>query len=278
YTRFICTSDTHARTFPIPPGDVLLHAGDLTNTGSLKDWEKTLEWLCAAECGVKIIIAGNHDVTLDEEWYDMNWTRFHKGIGRQDRTKILSLLTSPRAKAAGLVYLQDESFKFKVRPGGKEWVVYGSPWSPEFCDWAFGYPRDETAVKIARQIPECDILLTHSPPFSILDKTHSGEQVGCEALLERIKELRPRLSLFGHIHEGRGGEVWGWRAHSPTSTRDSEVPDNYTIFVNGASWPAGPRAARARQASKSQNQGGGVPRSHFGGLGFQPVIIDLLDV
>ncbi|KAF9044972.1 hypothetical protein BJ165DRAFT_1474632 [Panaeolus papilionaceus] len=78
------------------------------------------------------------------------------------------------------------------------------PLSPEFHDLAFGYPRDETAVKIAKRIPKCDILLTHSPPFSILDKTHSGAQVECEALWGRIKELRPRLSLFGHVHEGRG--------------------------------------------------------------------------
>ncbi|PPQ88305.1 hypothetical protein CVT24_002818, partial [Panaeolus cyanescens] len=93
FTRFVLISDTHARTFPIPPCDVLLHSGDFTNTGSLKDVERVVEWMEGLRgVGVKIIIAGNHDITLDEEYYEMNWTRYHQGIGKQVRLVLFFLL------------------------------------------------------------------------------------------------------------------------------------------------------------------------------------------
>ena len=45
WTRFVCISDTHSRTFNVPDGDVLLHSGDLTNTGMVEEFRKTTEWL-----------------------------------------------------------------------------------------------------------------------------------------------------------------------------------------------------------------------------------------
>lgn len=45
WTRFVCISDTHSHTFDVPWGDVLIHSGDLTNTGTLKGFKKTMEWI-----------------------------------------------------------------------------------------------------------------------------------------------------------------------------------------------------------------------------------------
>ena len=45
WTRFICISDTHSRTFAVPDGDVLLHSGDLTAFGTAEDLLITMEWL-----------------------------------------------------------------------------------------------------------------------------------------------------------------------------------------------------------------------------------------
>ncbi|KAG5650279.1 hypothetical protein H0H81_012769 [Sphagnurus paluster] len=70
WTRFVCISDTHTRTFPVPDGDVLLHSRDLTNTETVADFQKTMEWLFSLPHKVKIIIAGNHDLALHKEWYD----------------------------------------------------------------------------------------------------------------------------------------------------------------------------------------------------------------
>jgi 3',5'-cyclic AMP phosphodiesterase CpdA len=57
-TRIVCISDTHNQTPKLPPGDVLIHAGDLTNQGSYSELKKTVEWLEKADFEAKIIVAG----------------------------------------------------------------------------------------------------------------------------------------------------------------------------------------------------------------------------
>jgi hypothetical protein len=42
WTRFVCLSDTHCEECPVPDGDVLLHSGDLTDTGELQEVRKTM--------------------------------------------------------------------------------------------------------------------------------------------------------------------------------------------------------------------------------------------
>lgn len=62
-TRFVCVSDTHGYTpseagFKLPPGDVLIHAGDLTNQGSMAELRRTMDWISKAQFEAKIIVAG----------------------------------------------------------------------------------------------------------------------------------------------------------------------------------------------------------------------------
>lgn len=62
-TRFVCVSDTHGYTpaeagFKLPAGDVLIHAGDLTNKGRMSELRKTVDWISRAEYEVKIVVAG----------------------------------------------------------------------------------------------------------------------------------------------------------------------------------------------------------------------------
>jgi predicted phosphodiesterase len=54
----VCVSDTHCQTPKLPTGDVLIHAGDLTNQGSYSELKKTVEWLERAEFEAKIVVAG----------------------------------------------------------------------------------------------------------------------------------------------------------------------------------------------------------------------------
>ena len=54
-------------------------------------------------------------------------------------------------------------------------------------------------------------MLTHGPPYGILDETYHGDAVGCEYLLKAVKRCRPRLHCFGHIHEGWGAERIKWQ-------------------------------------------------------------------
>ena len=56
WTRFVCISDTHSRTFDVPDGDVLLHSGDLTNTGTVEDFKKTMGWLYSLPHKIKMLV------------------------------------------------------------------------------------------------------------------------------------------------------------------------------------------------------------------------------
>ncbi|KAJ6480659.1 Metallo-dependent phosphatase-like protein [Mycena vulgaris] len=289
WTRFVLLSDTHNSTFEPPPGDVLVHTGDLTQRGTLKEMKKTVEWLCALPHPLKIIIAGNHDLAVHREWYDGNWQRMrHKS--KESAEAVAELFKGPHAVAANLVYLQDEQYKFRVHEGGREWSIYGSPWSPEFENWAFGYPREDGEALVS-QFPHTDILLTHGPPQNLLDLTNGEVRAGCAALSARVRTLRPRLHVFGHIHEARGAYTHLWDADDglevqnrsqlcepeedvdEDESEEATVPDAIvnlppgaqTVFVNAANSPSGPNIWRNGK------------RVRVGGPGVAPIIVDLLE-
>lgn len=94
-----------------------------------------------------------------------------------------------------------------------------SPYQPEFCNWAFNVPHESPRMfEIWSKIPNnVDVLITHGPPKNILDGTYNGIAAGCSVLLKRVHEVKPRLHVFGHIHEAYGREE-----------------HNSTIFVNAS--------------------------------------------
>ncbi|KAK7059731.1 Ser thr protein phosphatase [Favolaschia claudopus] len=200
WTRFVLLSDTHAQRCDVPDGDVLLHSGDLTQHGTLQELKLTMEWLYALPHRLKIIIAGNHDSVVHREWYEANWDG----------------LFLHRSKDGP----EDEQYKFKVWENGKEWSVYGSPWSPYWGDWAFGYEREDGEALISR-FPKTDILLTHGPPKNILDFTNGKDRAGCSDLLAALPRLKPRLHVFGHIHEARGAYVHRWGDSGPPKVQNA---------------------------------------------------------
>lgn len=175
--RIVCVSDTHARhrRVAVPDGDLLIHAGDITNTGSLDDVADFDRWLGSLPHQHKVVICGNHDFCFQEQ------------PGRA------------RPLITNAIYLEDESAEVAgIR-------VYGSPWQPWFGGWAFNLPRGpELAAKWALIPPDTQILVTHGPPEGILDRNHRGDHVGCRDLLARVYEVKPRLHVFGHIHEAAG--------------------------------------------------------------------------
>jgi Icc-related predicted phosphoesterase len=175
--RIVAISDTHMRhhKIAVPEGDVLVHAGDFTKRGSMKDVDAFNTWLGTLPHRHKLVIAGNHD-----------WA-FQK--------------TPAEARAAlnHATYLEDEGVELD---GVRFW---GSPWQPWFLSWAFNLQRGaEIAQKWALIPARTDVLITHGPPLGFGDRCVGGEEVGCADLLARIRELRPRAHIFGHIHEGSG--------------------------------------------------------------------------
>jgi predicted phosphohydrolase len=178
--RLVLVSDTHThRPCQLPEGDVLVHAGDATSTGTLPQVNQFLAWFSSQPHRHKIFIAGNHDWLFERE---------------------PALAAMLLAEHPGLVYLQDSGIEID---GIRFW---GSPWQPAFRDWAFNLPRRGPRLREAwNRIPmETDVLITHGPPHGILDQVQGGEHLGCEELKIRRGAVKPRVHVFGHIHGGYG--------------------------------------------------------------------------
>jgi len=179
--RLICMSDTHGRhhQLNVPDGDVLLHAGDLTGRGKRHEVEDAVEWLLGLPHRHKILVAGNHDWLFQRE------------------------PELARTLVQELHYLQDSGCELE---GLKFW---GSPWQPVFFNWAFNLDTPEALKSKWDLIPnDTDVLITHGPPYGILDRVER-RVVGCEMLLHAVARVQPRLHVFGHIHEGHGRHFQG---------------------------------------------------------------------
>lgn len=176
--RVVAFSDTHGyhRLHPVPPGDVLVHAGDLTKYGELDEIDDFDDFLASLPHRHKLVIAGNHD-----------WCFQRQGA-------------EARARLRHATYLEDEALVIEG------WRFFGSPWQPAFNDWAFNLARGEPLREKWALIPAgTDVLVTHGPPLGHGDRVaYGGEHVGCEDLLRAVERLAPRLHVFGHIHEGAG--------------------------------------------------------------------------
>ncbi|KAH8833713.1 Metallo-dependent phosphatase-like protein [Flagelloscypha sp. PMI_526] len=288
FTRFICLSDSHGSTYPVPgcSEDILLHSGDLTNIGTLEEFEDVIKWLSELPHKFKIIIAGNHDLSLDLGWYSSDdWVEFFADKEQVPVESVRDLVLGQKARDAGIIYLQNERVSI-TDYARKQWLVYGTPYSVEFGPWAFGYST-VSAPDFVAQYPFSDILLSHGPPKNIFDKTINGETVGCQALAERLKILRPRLSVFGHIHEDHGAAIHSWISgadlphyHGFGMQDDArEVLENLpqqvtlegpphgterTVFVNAAN-------QRMGLAARYPN----ITDEEYGGPRFRPVVVDL---
>jgi Icc-related predicted phosphoesterase len=173
----VIISDTHGfhQSVDIPEGDILIHAGDLTHHGEIEEVVKLNDFLGTLPHPKKIIIAGNHDFCFERD------------------------SEACRASLTNAIYLQDQAV---VVEGIR---FYGSPWQPWFYDWAFNLQRGPEIRTKWDLIPEdTDVLITHAPPFRHGDRTMMGERVGCQDLLEVVKQVKPKVHIFGHIHEGYG--------------------------------------------------------------------------
>ena len=105
--KIVCISDTHTNTLSVPNGDVLIHAGDLTNAGTVEEIQEQLDWLASLPHREKIIIAGNHDSYFDP-----------KSRKAEDKGKKLNLRT--------LHYLENKAITLKFK-GGRKLNFYGAP-------------------------------------------------------------------------------------------------------------------------------------------------------
>ena len=206
--RLVCISDTHSlhheMLHELPNGDVLIHAGDLSNKGSKKDVTDFIHWYQNIKgYDTKLFIAGNHDLSFEKRL----------GVGHKGELDWLDNLLSPEnLSQSDVTYLEDSFMTIETPEFSRPIKFYGSPWQPWFYDWAFNLPRLGTELQEKwNMIPEdTDVLITHSPPNGYRDLVNNWRQpnthVGCECLINRIGEINPLVNVFGHIHEGYGVE------------------------------------------------------------------------
>jgi Icc-related predicted phosphoesterase len=211
--RFLIISDTHSAwpyTFanPSPPADVLLHCGDLTQVGGLPAYRKAIEDIKTASAELKLIIAGNHDLDLDEEWMHAN---AQEEDDIEDCRRCVEFMNAQQE--FGIHYLTEGLHSFNLCDG-RTFTVYASPYTPELNGYAFAYGKDD--MRFLNIPSSVDILMTHGPPLFhsqpkyTLDVDKDAFYCGCERLADAVQWRRPRLHAFGHIHEGRGAVQIDW--------------------------------------------------------------------
>ena len=175
-------SDTHTfhRLLDIPENiDIVIHSGDATNPRDpykneveMRDF---LHWYSLLPIKHKLYVAGNHDTSIERGF-----------IVRSDFA------------SKGIAYLENDYIEVE---GLKIW---GSPITPTFGDWAFMKARHNTH-DVWKHIPDdSDIVVVHGPPRGVLDLSYNRnnelEFCGDSSLKKRMLDIKPKLCLFGHIH------------------------------------------------------------------------------
>ena len=202
--RLVIISDTHTEQIPVPDGDVLIHCGDHTYQGRWEESVRALAWFNNHPHKYKIMIAGNHE------------------LGWQDNGSRDELI---KTFAPDCIYLHHEALELE---GVK---FFGSPYQPEYFDWAFQFPRGEALKRIWSEIPDdTDILITHGPPHMIGD---SKDHFGDEDLRNRVFEVKPKIHCFGHAHEGYGVyEINGIKFVNAAILNDNYIVKNEPIVID----------------------------------------------
>jgi len=178
--KIYAISDTHNQhelIKCIPSGDIVIHAGDATNLGKESKMRSFLRWFSSLNFKFKIFVTGNHDWICERQ----------------------PSLIEAYAKKLGIIFLDFKLIEIE------NLKVFGYPYTPWCGHWAYMLPRGGIDLnnKI-NNIPEnLDILISHGPPKNILDKC-SGGNVGCELLRNKIEKVKPKIMIFGHIHESFG--------------------------------------------------------------------------
>jgi Icc-related predicted phosphoesterase len=180
--RFVCISDTHGhhRDLDLPEGDVLLHAGDMTQKGLRSEIQDFNSWLGDISHIFKhiVVIGGNHDLSLEADLAQ----------GNQE-----PLLTN-------CILLNHES----VLVQGVQ--IFGSPLEPRIGRKYIAFVRDAAQLEDDwNDVPlNTDIILSHAPPYGHGDRMWGLKHAGCTSLLHACERVKPRAVVFGHIHAGYG--------------------------------------------------------------------------
>jgi Icc-related predicted phosphoesterase len=217
--RITLISDTHTKhrelDGDLPGGDILIHAGDIMNSGrNLEDIKDFCKWFDEQNYNSKIFIAGNHD-RMFEDFPE-------RAMEIVNSYKLITYLQDSWIKIGDDGQFNDETMV----------KIYGSPWQPWFYDWAFNLPKGGPGLMTKWEaIPrDTDILITHGPPQDHLDVSgppYNEGHLGCALLREKVDAQAPKIHVFGHIHGS-----YGYKFHNGTHFFNASILDERYDYVN----------------------------------------------
>lgn len=236
-TRFLLMSDTHGLDI-LPDSvlrqhaDVVIHCGDLTTESKIDEYKASIRLLQAVNAPLKLVIAGNHDFTLDIPVFQRKVAEVQPPLDHRlvERTygydgEARKLFTD----GTGITFLDEGIHSFRLR-NGASLSVYASPYNPSLGDWGFQYHPDQGHTFSIHHI---DVAITHGPPKGIMDYTHSGQRAGCPYIFEAIARARPRMHCFGHIHEAWGAKLVTWRHKiSQKPSHLSDIDNEKSVIID----------------------------------------------
>lgn len=240
-TKFLIISDTHGLEFPpyikLPSEntiDIAIHCGDLTQHSKLEEFRATIKLLEKINASIKLVIAGNHDFSLDPEILQQKLAEA-KAISSDgiDATLIMkeygedgaALRLLQDARDNNILFLGEGTHNIAL-PNGGTVKVYASPYTPNSGgDWGFQYHEKHLfAIE-----DDTDVVITHGPPHGIMDMTRDKKRIGCSDLFAAVAKAQPKIHCFGHVHSGWGAKLVTWRENI------SETPSHFTDIDNGRS-------------------------------------------
>jgi Icc-related predicted phosphoesterase len=180
--KFCCISDTHGihRGLDIEPCDFIIHSGDIFRKSKIEDILDFIDWFSSLPAVYKVLVAGNHDRFIDRE-----------------KLNFLKLIEDK------IFYLENSGIELEgIRFWGSPSVKWCAPYRH------FAYSNEAEAEEIFSLIPEnIDILITHGPPFGILDSENGWDGIthhGSKSLLKNVLSIKPKYHIFGHVHKDYG--------------------------------------------------------------------------
>jgi predicted phosphodiesterase len=233
-TRFLIISDTHGMDFtsenrPTHKVDVVIHCGDLTDGSKLSEFRNSLQLLKDLDAPLKLVIAGNHDFTMDIPAFEKHVSEAPQPLEPELVVKEYGAHGEAQklfAQEAGIVFLDEGTHRF-ILANGASLTVYASPYTPALGAWGFQYHPDkdhEFAIEEGT-----DVAVTHGPPKGVMDFTYGRERAGCPYLFGAVAKAKPKMHCFGHIHEGWGAKLVTWRPQL------QETPSHFTDIDNDRS-------------------------------------------
>ncbi|ORX76915.1 Metallo-dependent phosphatase [Anaeromyces robustus] len=224
--KICCISDTHEKhdNICIPDDidiDILIYAGDFTNwhSSNKKSVHLFLDWFKKQNAKYKFLVCGNHDIyfyflrkskkeALKEEMKKNNILYLENNFGNFSDLN-LNIYGFPYTLKRNIFYMAD-AFEIKKSKMNK------------ICNQVF----DKNNNNI-------DILITHSPPYNILDKTYKNKNIGSLTLLEDlILRVKPKIHIFGHNHDEPGYKIFEYNEEEILFINASKVHGKTPIIFD----------------------------------------------